>query len=180
MSWHADYNVVAPVSGNLLDIVGWVTLDNQTGKTFSNAHIKLMAGDVTTKNHRRTDAIVNGALRGAAAPAVTERNFDEYHLYTLGASCNWVSTAKLPTVVRPRQWRYPPGRSMSMTASSWTRTIAAVGWNKFVTWKTLASSRTAKIWSMVELEEQQGKPSWHAAAQGPRAFIVATPTAKLR
>ena len=46
MSWHADYNVVAPVSGNLLDIVGWVTLDNQTGKTFSNAHIKLMAGDV--------------------------------------------------------------------------------------------------------------------------------------
>ena len=46
MSWHADYNVVAPVSGNLLEIVGWVTLDNQTGKTFSNAHIKLMAGDV--------------------------------------------------------------------------------------------------------------------------------------
>ena len=46
MSWHADYNVVAPVSGNLLEIVGWVTLDNQTGKTFSNARIKLMAGDV--------------------------------------------------------------------------------------------------------------------------------------
>jgi hypothetical protein len=38
MSWHADYNVVAPVSGNLLDIVGWVTLDNQTGKTFQCPH----------------------------------------------------------------------------------------------------------------------------------------------
>jgi hypothetical protein len=87
MSWHADYNVVAPVSGNLLDIVGWVTLDNQTGKTFSNAHIKLMAGDVNKLQPGMgvTDGLsVNGALRmEAPAPAVTERSFDEYHLYTL-------------------------------------------------------------------------------------------------
>jgi hypothetical protein len=87
MSWHADYNVVAPVSGNLLDIVGWVTLDNQTGKTFSNAHIKLMAGDVNKLQPGIGAAdgfSVNGALRmEAPAPAVTERSFDEYHLYTL-------------------------------------------------------------------------------------------------
>ena len=30
-----------------LDIVGWVTMDNQSGKTFANAKIKLMAGDVS-------------------------------------------------------------------------------------------------------------------------------------
>jgi hypothetical protein len=88
MSWHADYNVVAAVSGNLLDIVGWVTLDNQTGKTFSNAHIKLMAGDVNKLQPRDFGGIVaKDALYGtppeAPAPAVTERNFDEYHLYTL-------------------------------------------------------------------------------------------------
>jgi hypothetical protein len=87
MSWHADYNVVAPVSGNLLDIVGWVTLDNQTGKTFSNAHIKLMAGDVNKLQPQQMGFSVNGAVYAAraevAAPAVTERNFDEYHLYTL-------------------------------------------------------------------------------------------------
>lgn len=87
MSWHADYNVVAPVSGNLLDIVGWVTLDNQTGKTFSNAHIKLMAGDVN-KIQPGFGALdsMNGpvyAKSEVAAPAVTERSFDEYHLYTL-------------------------------------------------------------------------------------------------
>src|ERR1044071_2670222 len=29
MSWHADYNVVAPVNGNLLEVVGWGTRDNQ-------------------------------------------------------------------------------------------------------------------------------------------------------
>jgi hypothetical protein len=88
MSWHADYNVVAPVSGNLLEIVGWVTLDNQTGKTFPNAHIKLMAGDVNKLQPGMGMAdSANGfayAMKVAeAAPAVTERSFDEYHLYTL-------------------------------------------------------------------------------------------------
>ena len=88
MSWHADYNVVAPVSGNLLDIVGWVTLDNQTGKTFQNAHIKLMAGDVNKLQPVAMSGPVSEvdgmAMRADAfRPAVTERNFDEYHLYTL-------------------------------------------------------------------------------------------------
>ncbi|MGB8131846.1 MAG: hypothetical protein WCG81_18825 [Candidatus Angelobacter sp.] len=88
MSWHADYNVVAPVSGNLLDIVGWVTLDNQTGKTFQNAHIKLMAGDVNKlvavgPGMGAADNFTFAMKAEAAAPAVTERNFDEYHLYTL-------------------------------------------------------------------------------------------------
>lgn len=88
MSWHADYNVVAPVSGNLLDIVGWVTLDNQTGKTFPNAHIKLMAGDVNKLQPQgfsmSGQANADFALREVAVPpAVTERSFDEYHLYTL-------------------------------------------------------------------------------------------------
>ncbi len=87
MSWHADYNVVAPVNGNLLETVGWVTLDNQTGKSFPNAHIKLMAGDINKLQPQLFS--MNGAAytdrmeATAAAPAVTERSFDEYHLYTL-------------------------------------------------------------------------------------------------
>src|SRR2546429_4740903 len=44
MSWGADYNIVAPEKSDLLDFVGWG--DNQSGKTFENAKIKLMAGDV--------------------------------------------------------------------------------------------------------------------------------------
>src|SRR5437660_1903026 len=47
MSWEADYNIVAPEKSDLLDVVGWVTIDNQSGKTFENAKIKLMAGDVS-------------------------------------------------------------------------------------------------------------------------------------
>ncbi len=86
MTWKADYNVVAPETGTTLDLTGWVTMDNQSGKTFDNAHIKLMAGDV---NKVQPNLSVNyarsaGGFEGyAAPPAVTEKTFDEYHLYAL-------------------------------------------------------------------------------------------------
>ena len=86
MSWQADYNVVAPEHSDLLDVVGWVTLDNQSGKTFPNARIKLMAGDVNKIQPPAARAYAAKAAdmaMNAAAPAVTEKAFDEYHLYTL-------------------------------------------------------------------------------------------------
>jgi hypothetical protein len=87
MSWQADYNIVAPEKGDLVDIVGWVTIDNRTGKVFENAHIKLMAGDVNKiqpgRARNEMDAMKAYAAMPAAAPAVTEKAFDEYHLYTL-------------------------------------------------------------------------------------------------
>src|ERR1039458_10055448 len=46
LSWHADYNIVAGEKSDVIDLVGWVTFDNQSGKTFKEAKIKLMAGDV--------------------------------------------------------------------------------------------------------------------------------------
>jgi hypothetical protein len=88
MNWQADYNVVAPEKGDLVEIAGWVTMDNRTGRTFENARIKLMAGDV--------NKIQQGAISGRAfsqmvaveaaspvGPPVSEKAFDQYHLYTL-------------------------------------------------------------------------------------------------
>ena len=87
MSWEASYNIVAPEKSDLLDLVGWVTMDNQSGKTFENAKIKLMAGDVS-KIQRREDVFLGNeefAVQGAAAapPTVTEKAFEDYHLYSL-------------------------------------------------------------------------------------------------
>jgi len=88
MRWEADYNVVAPESGDVLDVIGWVTIDNNSGKQFDHARVRLMAGDV---NKILPGMNVNGpaaremAMKAAdaMAPPVTERSFDEYHLYTL-------------------------------------------------------------------------------------------------
>ncbi|HZR27492.1 MAG TPA: hypothetical protein VFA71_01825 [Terriglobales bacterium] len=87
MNWQADYNVVAPPKGDILDVVGWVTMNNQSGKTFERAKIKLMAGEVNkvqTGYPESRAVTVNGAMmRDDEDQRVKEKAFDEYHLYTL-------------------------------------------------------------------------------------------------
>ena len=91
MSWQADYNIVAPEKGDLVDIVGWVTMDNHSGRTFENARIKLMAGDVNKiqlgqEYDRAYKFALAAPVAGMVGPPVTEKAFDEYHLYTLERS----------------------------------------------------------------------------------------------
>ena len=86
MKWQADYNIVAPEKGDLVDIVGWITMDNRTGMTFENARIKLMAGDVNKIQPGiggRDEMVFKAVNAAMASPAVSEKAFDEYHLYTL-------------------------------------------------------------------------------------------------
>lgn len=85
MSWQADYNMMAPEEGNALDVVGWVTMDNQSGKTFQDVSIKLMAGDVSKVQQPREEMMARryGLVPGQPAAAVEQKTFDEYHLYTL-------------------------------------------------------------------------------------------------
>jgi hypothetical protein len=88
MTWQADYNIVALEKGDVVDIVGWVTMDNQSGKDFENARIKLMAGDVNKiqpgQNYNLFMAAqATAAIGGVVNPPVTEKAFDEYHLYSL-------------------------------------------------------------------------------------------------
>jgi len=92
MTWQSDYNLVVSdiaknPSMNSLDLVGWITMQNHSGKTFENARIKLMAGDVSKlqgplpANAYRLEAKARDMA--AAAPVVQEKSFDEFHLYTL-------------------------------------------------------------------------------------------------
>jgi len=92
MTWQSDYNlVVADGPGgktDLLDMVGWVTMHNRSGKTFENARIKLLAGDVSKiatggVAGRLYAAAKMAADEASAAPVVREKSFDEFHLYTL-------------------------------------------------------------------------------------------------
>jgi hypothetical protein len=89
MSWAATYNIVAPHKGSALDVTGWVTVDNQSGKRFDGAKVKLIAGDV---NKIQQGGVAGNAGRmdreelrpmSRMAPTVTEKSFDEYHMYSL-------------------------------------------------------------------------------------------------
>lgn len=87
MSWEASYNLIAPEKGDTLDVIGWVTIDNQSGKQFDGAVLKLMAGDVSKlqpdQNQGYYAMETLAGSRMEAKPAVTEKAFDEFHLYSL-------------------------------------------------------------------------------------------------
>ena len=88
-TWEADYNAVEEEGASKLDIVGWITMQNHSGKTFREAKIKLMAGDVSKveeEDGRRAGMARKLGYAMAASeggPAVTEKAFDEFHLYTV-------------------------------------------------------------------------------------------------
>jgi len=86
-TWEASYNLVAAEQSDLLDVVGWVTMNNQSGMTFADAKLKLMAGDVHRVVNRTRgfgDAMLMAEAARGADKVVTEKSFDEFHLYTLG------------------------------------------------------------------------------------------------
>ena len=111
IKWKADYvAVVTPGSDgrpDLLDLTGWVTLDNASGTTFEKAGLKLIAGDVNRVRDPWTLVMppeapvfhnapgpAGGGGGGRAVPKeFIEASFFDYHLYTLTA----------PSTVRDRE-----------------------------------------------------------------------------
>lgn len=95
LDWDATYNVIAPQNEDVttaekVDLLGWVTIHNQSGCDFAQARIKLMAGDVAKISQAgyRADrfkamsaVLVNS---GPMSPQeVTQKAFDDFHLYDL-------------------------------------------------------------------------------------------------
>jgi hypothetical protein len=97
MTWQSDYNLVvedakAEAEGHShsdrVDLTGWITMQNHSGKTFEDARIKLLAGDVNKIQENAVAGRAYAALAKAqaydeAAPVVREKSFDEFHLYTV-------------------------------------------------------------------------------------------------
>jgi hypothetical protein len=87
ITWKADYVAVLDGKDKSMDLNGWVTLDNQSGATYRNARLKLVAGDVNRVIEQRgaADAVRALAEVSAKAPAApfSEESFFEYHLYSL-------------------------------------------------------------------------------------------------
>ncbi|MGK2944278.1 MAG: DUF4139 domain-containing protein [Desulfuromonadales bacterium] len=85
LGWRADYVAKLNPEDTALDLSGWVTLTNQSGTTYRNALLQLVAGDV---NRVRDDMRLRGdmvmeATMAKAAPQMSEEALFEYHLYTL-------------------------------------------------------------------------------------------------
>jgi hypothetical protein len=87
INWQSDYNTVLNGDDTKLDLSGWVTINNQSGATYKDAKLKLIAGDV--RKVQPQVAAMSGLAMARAKAAIdesgfAEKAFFEYHLYTLG------------------------------------------------------------------------------------------------
>jgi len=91
MTWWTDYNVTysEPAAGTCrLDVGAWVTIVNQSGASFADAKLKLIAGDVQRAQPKpasvRYEQMAAKSVMADRAEGFAEKAFFEYHLYTLG------------------------------------------------------------------------------------------------
>lgn len=100
LNWKADY-VANLVDDKKLNLKGWVTLTNNSGTTYKNATLQLVAGEVNRvapmpvpQSFRKEKRKVGTTLYGeASANYFLEENLFEYHLYSLG----------FPTTIKNKQ-----------------------------------------------------------------------------
>jgi len=89
LTWRADYNIVVNKDDTAADIAAWVSLLNESGASYPNAKLKLVAGDVQRiqppqdgyAGARQMQQMAK-SMRGDTG--FQEKSFFEYHLYTLG------------------------------------------------------------------------------------------------
>ncbi|MFQ6007383.1 MAG: DUF4139 domain-containing protein [Candidatus Zixiibacteriota bacterium] len=85
MNWTAEYVGVLSTDEKRLDLSGWASINNTSGKTYSDATLKLIAGDIHRARKKMPPRFMESmALAGeAAAKGFEEKAFFEYHMYTL-------------------------------------------------------------------------------------------------
>jgi len=88
VSWKSDYVAELDDEEKATNLTGLVTLTNDSGTSFRNAHIQLMAGEVQQVSEPRmyTKYAMPAAASADAVPSsesASRESFFEYHLYTL-------------------------------------------------------------------------------------------------
>ena len=84
MDWSAEYVGVLSSDEGKLGMSGWASITNQSGKTYNDAKLKLVAGDINRVYDNSPRRMAKGIVMEAmASPSFEEKAFFEYHLYTL-------------------------------------------------------------------------------------------------
>jgi hypothetical protein len=97
LSWQADYVAELATDDASINLSGWVTLKNESGATYQNAKLQLVAGEVNRVRAPMQPRMMRALAAAPAAEAMdanmAEESMFEYHLYTLGR----------PTTIKEKQ-----------------------------------------------------------------------------
>lgn len=88
MSWTAEYVATLNKDDNRLDLNAWVNITNNSGGSFKDAKVKLIAGDINRANNNPYGGIqyedrMYAKSMSAEGDLVSEKSFFEYHIYEL-------------------------------------------------------------------------------------------------
>jgi hypothetical protein len=86
MNWHAEYVAVLNKDDTQLDLNSWVSIENNSGTTYRDAKLKLVAGDVNLVQTGKPPYAGDRYLQKESMSSVDqfqERDFFEYHIYDL-------------------------------------------------------------------------------------------------
>lgn len=88
LSWQANYNAIIREDSLELDLGGWFLIQNNTNKSFLDAEIKLLAGDIQRSQpqpqrggYLLAEASFDRAAPGLGRPQVAP--IDDYYLYSI-------------------------------------------------------------------------------------------------
>lgn len=85
IAWRSDYVIVLDDKEGKMDLDSWITLNNNSGTAYTNALLKLVAGDVNIVQRPRARGGVAGRemMMADSASMPIQESFSEFHLYTI-------------------------------------------------------------------------------------------------
>ncbi|MGC4029126.1 MAG: hypothetical protein QM696_09665 [Steroidobacteraceae bacterium] len=89
ITWWADYNLIfsagRDANNGFVDLSAWVSIINQSGASYDDARLKLIAGEVNRAQPKASPRVTMAMERAMSdAGGFEEKAFDEFHLYALG------------------------------------------------------------------------------------------------
>ncbi len=118
IGWSAEYAAVLDAKETSVELSGWATVLNRTGRAFLNAGVSLVAGDV----HREGESLDRGsAFEGSpGAPVSKPAEFFAYHIYPLAGTMDLDQSETVQVSILPptrvdaaRTYRYDGARDGS-------------------------------------------------------------------
>ncbi|MCB5224408.1 MAG: DUF4139 domain-containing protein [Candidatus Cloacimonadaceae bacterium] len=107
LSWDVSYNAIW--DEETLALNSWVTIKNQSGKSFEDVTLKLIAGDINrireeydfyAKNIRYMDVAMGAE---SPAPSFEEKAFHDFHMYTLDQKVSFANNQTKQLELYPTQ-----------------------------------------------------------------------------
>ncbi|WP_297443054.1 hypothetical protein [Sulfurimonas sp.] len=81
ISFKSDY--ILNVKGDRAKLSGWITINNRSGKNFTNTELSLLAGDINRVQNEIQPVMYKQVRMLADSPQVSQQAYEGYHFYTI-------------------------------------------------------------------------------------------------